>query len=104
MVQKPDDVPEQVWEDWTAHRRKKRATVTPTVLDGLRAEAAKAGLSVTEAMTVTVTNGWQGFRADWMTNGKSGSAGAAPKFGMRAVHKPEEYSKPENSWEAGAPK
>lgn len=70
VVQKPDDVPEQVWEDWTAHRRKKRATVTPTVLDGLRAEAAKAGLSVTEAMTVTVTNGWQGFRADWMTNGK----------------------------------
>ena len=72
-VDRPSDVPEQVWADWCAHRRKKRATVSATVLKGMRAEAAAAGLSLADAMSLSVTNGWQGFRADWLkTKGRMG--------------------------------
>lgn len=65
-VPRPDDVPEAVWRDWLALRSGKRARVTATAVDGMRREAAKAGLTLAQALEVAVTQGWQGFRADWL--------------------------------------
>lgn len=65
-VPRPDDVPEAVWRDWLALRSGKRARVTATAVDGMRSEAAKAGLTLAQALEVAVTQGWQGFRADWL--------------------------------------
>lgn len=73
-VPKPDDVDDQVWADWTAHRKRKRASVSQTVLDRLRSEAEKAGVSLAEAMTVSVAQGWTGFQADWLRRGGGGGA------------------------------
>lgn len=64
-AKRPDDVPEQVWADWLAHRKAKRAPATATVLEQFRKEAAKAGVSLETALRESVARGWQGFRADW---------------------------------------
>jgi len=62
---RPDDVPEQVWQDFLTHRKSKRAPVTDTVLAGFRTEARKAGISLADAMSTSCRRGWQGFEADW---------------------------------------
>jgi hypothetical protein len=78
-VRRPDDVPQQVWDDWCALRRRKRSTVSETGVAGMRDEAAKAGMDLAEAMSVQLANGWQGFRADWVA-GKAGAGAAAGGF------------------------
>lgn len=66
LATRPDSVPEQVWTDFWRLREKKRAPLTPTALAGIEAEAVKAGLSLTEALTTCCKRGWQGFEADWI--------------------------------------
>lgn len=65
-VAKPDDVDEQVWADWTALRKAKRAVVSETVLDGARAEADKAGMTLEAFLRVWCLRGSQGLQADWI--------------------------------------
>lgn len=78
---RPDDVPENVWQDFQAIRKAKRAPLNDTALDGLRREAAKAGLGLGEAMAYCCEAGWQGFNAGWYADraGKRAAAPAAPK-------------------------
>jgi hypothetical protein len=60
------DVDPQLVDDWKAVRTAKRAgPITGTVVKGLVREAAKAGMTVSEALEICCANGWQGFRADW---------------------------------------
>jgi len=65
-VQRPENVSKAVWQDWLAHRRKKRATVTATVLRTFEREAEKAGLKLEDAIATSIAQGWAGFRAEWM--------------------------------------
>lgn len=65
-IPRPDDVPEQLWRDFCALRRDKRATVTQSVLDGFRREAKRAGVSLAEAIRTATEHGWRGFRAEWI--------------------------------------
>jgi hypothetical protein len=81
VVRRPDDVPQQVWDDWCALRRRKRATVSETGVASMRAEAGKAGMQLAEAMTVQVANGWQGFRADWVAKAAAGTGGGFDRNG-----------------------
>lgn len=71
-AQRPEDVTEQVWTDFAALRRQRRAPVTATVLEGIRREAKAAGISLEQALRTCVERGWQSFRADWasVTAGK----------------------------------
>lgn len=73
---RPDDVSEQVWVDWLALRRKKRAPVTATVLSEARSEAAKAGLSLERFLAVWCVRGSQGLQADWLRPHERGSPSA----------------------------
>lgn len=57
-VQKPDDVPEQVWADFRRHRKGK---VTETGVSTLRKKAEAAGMTLEEAMTHMMAMGHQGF-------------------------------------------
>ncbi|MES2978038.1 MAG: helix-turn-helix domain-containing protein [Pseudomonadota bacterium] len=59
-------VDEQVWQDWVALRKGKKAPITRTALTSIAAEAAKAGLSLTEALTLGCSRGWTGFEATWV--------------------------------------
>ncbi len=52
-------------EDWLLVRKAKRAPLTPTAWDDVKGEAKKAGLTPAEAVKVSATNSWQGFKAEW---------------------------------------
>lgn len=77
---RPEDVDEQTWADWTSLRASKRAPVTPTVLASARAEAGKAGLSLTEFLTVWCLRGTQGLQADWLRPSERRPARPAESF------------------------
>jgi len=71
-----DGIPESLLVDYLAVRKAKKAgPLTQTAIDGLKREAAKAGLSLSEAVTVCCEAGWQGFNAGWYAN-RTGSAGS----------------------------
>jgi hypothetical protein len=70
-VKRPDDVDEDVWDDFLSIRKAKRAVLTQTALDGIQREASKAGWSLNEAIRETVSRGWQSFKADWVTNSQN---------------------------------
>ena len=67
----PIGVDEQVWQDFQKLRKAKKAPVTQTVVDGIRKEADKAGLTLGEALEICCKRGWQGFDASWLANGSS---------------------------------
>lgn len=54
-------VEKQLAQDWLQTRKEKRAgSLTPTVVAGLQREAAKAGLTVPQAVQVAAERGWGG--------------------------------------------
>ena len=53
--------------DWLSHRKAKKATVTKTVIDGIKSEAAKARIALSDALAMCCQRGWVGFKAEWMT-------------------------------------
>lgn len=75
-VARPASVNEQVWSDWLALRRSRRADVTPTALAGVEREAAKAGWTLQQAMAECCARGWIGFKAEWV--GQRPAARASP--------------------------
>lgn len=77
-VRKPDDVTEQTWMDWQQLRRTKRATVTETVVEGAREQAAIAGLSLEQFLRVWCRRGSQGLEAAWLKPDERGPARAPP--------------------------
>lgn len=83
-IERPDGVPEQLWADFCALRRQKRATVTASVVDGFRREAKRAGIGLAEAIRIATEHGWSGFRADWaaVRNEAPATAGLASKRRM----------------------
>lgn len=70
-VAKPAGLSDALWNEWRAVRGKK--LVTQLALDAITREAAKAGLTLDEAVALAAENGWQSFKADYI---KTGSRGA----------------------------
>ncbi|MDR2325480.1 MAG: helix-turn-helix domain-containing protein [Acidovorax sp.] len=66
---RPDDVTVQTWADWLELRKAKRAPVTETVVEGARAEAQKAGMTLEAFLQVWCTRGSQGLQASWLKPG-----------------------------------
>lgn len=73
-------VTEQISKDWLEVRKMKRAPLTQTALDAIIEEAAKARLTLNDAIKVCVENSWQGFKADWHLNANKSSNGNRPKL------------------------
>lgn len=73
-VPKPADVTDAVWQDWLAHRRAKKSTVTQRVLDDTRRKATAAGMTMDEALTHWVAQGYAGFFPPASKPGSSGGA------------------------------
>ena len=78
------DVDPQVLADWLAHRKRRKADVTATVVADLRAQAALAGVSLDEAMRTAIRRGWTGFEAAWLAG--KGGAGDAPAAQRASRH------------------
>jgi hypothetical protein len=62
------EVDSSVARDWLSVRKAKRLTATETALNGVKAEADKAGVSMDEALRACCLRGWGGFKADWLAN------------------------------------
>jgi hypothetical protein len=69
----PLDVSDEVWQDFLILRKAKKQPVTKTALNGIRNEADKAGWSMEAALSQMCLRGWNGFKADWVTNQQSRS-------------------------------
>ncbi len=61
-----DGIPKQLWDDFKLHRKNKKAAITKTVMAGFRREAMKAGISLEEAITISIERNWTFFRAEWI--------------------------------------
>lgn len=52
--------------DWMEVRKGRKAKMTDTVLDGIKREADKAGVTFGEAIRICAERSWQGFNASWL--------------------------------------
>ena len=66
VVGRPDGVTDQTWSDWLQLRKSLKAAVTQTAVDGIAREAERAGITLEAALQTCCSNGWRGFRADWV--------------------------------------
>ena len=67
----PQDVSEQVWNDYLAVRKAKRSPLTETALKTIEKEASNAGWSVEKALSECAARGWIGFKAEWVDKAKT---------------------------------
>lgn len=71
----------QVLADFLAHRKAKRAPITPTVIENFGRELHKAvahGISVDAALAECITRNWQGLKADWLLRDLTPATRAGP--------------------------
>ena len=65
--------------DWMANRKAKGLPLTPTAWADTQAEAAKAGLTLPQAIKTAAGNAWGGFKASWLQRDGGGRMnGSAP--------------------------
>lgn len=74
--------------DFKKHRFRLRAEITETAMRGFQREAMRAGISVAEAVTISIERGWRGFNAEWVSNGNNGGINAANR-----------QNRPESRWQ-----
>ena len=60
-------VSEQTAVDWLALRKAKKAPVSRTALDAIKREANTTGMTLDSTLALCCTRGWQGFKAEWVT-------------------------------------
>ncbi len=64
----PVDIDSNIFFDFMAIRKAKKAPLTQTALKGLYREAEKANLSINDALKICCERGWVGFKAEWVEN------------------------------------
>lgn len=79
-VKRPDDVTEEIWNEFKAHRSKLRAILTERVVNEFRAEAEAVGWTLSQAMQKAMNRGWRGFERGWIKPGEL-PPGATPGNG-----------------------
>jgi uncharacterized protein YdaU (DUF1376 family) len=62
----PLDVSQQIWNDWVALRKSKKAPITQTVLNGAIAEAKILGWPLEKFLAEWCSRGSQGLKAEWI--------------------------------------
>lgn len=70
-----EGVDESHAKDWLAVRKAKRASNTSTAMNSVRSEAAKAGITLAEAVKISAENSWAGFKASWLAQAKMTASG-----------------------------
>ncbi len=71
---KPEGVSDQVWEDFLAHRKTKKAAVTATAMAQIIKQAELAGWTLEQALQEMCVRGWTGFNAEWVNKGNGGQS------------------------------
>ena len=81
----PINVDEQIWSDFLALRKVKKAPMTVTALAGIKREADKAGWPLEKAIAECVARGWTGFKADWVADKNLSKTGQMNKTVMSGL-------------------
>lgn len=76
----------QIAKDWLAIRKAKRAPLTLTALEGIQAEAVKAGMTLAQAVQIACESGWQGFKASWLKSQHAVPAARPTEQQLQAVN------------------
>lgn len=76
----------QAAKDWLAIRKQKKLPLTATALKTIQSEAAKAGVTLGEAITIAAGNSWAGFKSGWLhqENQNSNQEGFIEKYTDRS--------------------
>lgn len=61
-----DGLPEEMAHEWLSYRKQKRAPLTASAWDGIKAEAKKIDWSLRDVVGKCMARGWQGFEASWV--------------------------------------
>lgn len=70
---KPDEVTQQVWDDYLKVRKAKKApAMTATAMAGMQREVDAAGIDLQKAFEICCERNWVGFKADWYAEPKRG--------------------------------
>lgn len=85
-----------VVDAWLAVRRKKKSSNSEIALKAVVREAEKAGLSMGQAITISVEKSWAGFDASWYENLK-GNSNATRQSSNTAINHDD------TSWLTGSP-
>ena len=71
-VPQPTGVSDQVWADFLAHRKTKKAAVTNTVIAQIVKQAKLADWTLERALQEMCVRGWTGFQAEWVNKSSGG--------------------------------
>ena len=73
----PELPDQQTYDDWLAMRKRTKADVSQTVINGFKNElhkAHRAGMSVNSVLQECVTRNWRGFKYQWLVNQENSDA------------------------------
>ena len=87
----------QLADDFMIHRKACKAPITETALKGFQREAGKAGISLAEAITISIERNWRGFKSEWDWRG-SGVIQRQPQKMTFAEKNAQPWNRPED-WE-----
>lgn len=77
-VEKPAEVPDDLWKQFGEIRALKKRALTESALELLRSEGEKAHMTLLQVIEHCCANAWAGFRASWLTR-TSGSTYRKPQ-------------------------
>ena len=77
-VEKPAEVPEDLWKQFGEIRALKKMALTERALELLRSEGEKAHMTLLQVIEHCCANAWAGFKASWLTR-TSGSTYRKPQ-------------------------
>jgi hypothetical protein len=70
-----EGVSESAARDWLAVRKSAKAPLTETAWNAVKTEAAKANLTIAEAVKIAAERGWRSFKADWLKDKNGATSG-----------------------------
>ena len=66
QIEAPEGVSAQVWNDFVAFRKSRKAPITQLVIDGIANQASLINWTLEDALKESIVRGWQSFKADWV--------------------------------------
>lgn len=66
VLEKPEDTPQELWDDFLHLRKHKKAPLTNTALNMIQLEVKLAGWTLNKALSECIARGWVGFKAEWV--------------------------------------
>ena len=73
VAPRPQDVSQQVWDDWVALRKRKGTTISETAIDAARKDAEKIGWTLEQFFIEWCVRGSQGLKASWIKSDQQNS-------------------------------